>query len=179
MHAGQNTKMKRGAIWACAIPVGLGVIGAILLGMYLMQVVPSGAGIMENILVTVPIIGCFIFGAPLSAWLACRSLAKINDANRLSRWWASVVRGLLSASLVHLIWSGLYIAGFVIIIATSDPISWNSLQDNPGLGTMPAIILGFVIMDLILWIIITLPLSLLCATIFWKVTKFPDDTNVF
>ena len=41
------------------------------------------------------------------------------------------------------------------------------------------IVLFAALYNIALWIVFTLPLSLICATIFWKLTKFPDDPIVF
>lgn len=178
MHAGRQTKMKRGAIWACVIPVGLGVIGLSLLLLDVAQRASIGAKYWDHILILLPIIACFILGAPLSAWLACRNLKKINSFEKLSLWRSSASRGLLSAGLVHLVWSTLYIIVVVIIILNLDSQAFGNSFDRPG-NPFFSMLLGFTMMNLFLWLFITLPLSLLCATIFWKVTKFPDNTDVF
>lgn len=171
MNAGKQTKMLRGAVWACVIPVGLGVIGLILLLKEVVLVASVNADYWSDIFLSLPIIACFILGAPLSAWLACRSLKKIQAAEILSRWRSSASRGVLSASFVHLVWSSLYIAGFLFFI-----LKINSGSQRDSFSIM---LLGFTATNLFIWLIITLPLSLLCSTIFWKITKFPENTDVF
>ena len=170
--------MLRGAIWACVIPVGLGVIAAILLFLSLAPLVSTGAALTgDSLIVLAPILACFIFGTPLTAWLACRSLAKISSADRLSNWKSSASRGFLNASLVHFIWASLYTIGVAFVMLKSQQSFFPDVDQ--GFSMMGGVFVTALVMNLMAWVIITLPLSLLCATIFWKVTKFPADTDVF
>jgi len=170
--------MLRGAIWACAIPVGLGVIAMIMMFITMAPLISRGVAIHDNSLIGIaPIIACFIFGTPLTAWLACRSLAKISSADRLSNWKSSASRGFLNASLVHFIWASLYTIGVAFVMLKSQQSFFPDVDQ--GFSMMGGIFVTALVMNLMAWVIITLPLSLLCATVFWKVTKFPADTDVF
>ena len=100
MTAGQNTKMLRGAIWACALPVGLGVWGLILEIRRLPQRMSWEAFLMD-FQISLPVVFCFIFGTPLAAWLACCHLRKIENSTKLNRWRTSAWASLLGASLTH------------------------------------------------------------------------------
>jgi len=180
MKAGQETKMLRGAIWACVIPVGIGLI-LLVIALFSLRspAVPSGALYMNSrdFLAFLPIAACFIFGAPLSAWLACRSLRKINSINKISLWRSSALRGVLSASLIHVVSALLYIISVSVIILGDNYVSFS--KRDQAYNPLPDLFIGSAIINLVLWVIITLPLALICATIFWRVTKFPQDTSVF
>jgi len=168
MHAGQNTKMKRGVIWACAIPMGLGVIAATLFVTGVVQWTPNRGGLYWRYLPPEWLLAYgLILVPPLSAWLTCRSLAKIESVEKISRWKSLAGRVLLSAAFVQLFLTALY--AFVIYASSV----------NRAILVVESIIFGWFVKNLICWIFITLPLSLICATIFWRVTKFPEDTSVF
>jgi len=168
MHAGQNTKMKRGAVWACAIPMGLGVIAVILFVTGVVQWTPNRGGTYWRNLPPEWVLAYgLILVPPLSAWLACRSLAKIESVERISRWRSSAVRVLLSATFVQFLLTALYNFGLYVFSV------------NRAILVVEPIIVGWLVKNLICCLLITLPLSLLCATIFWKAAKFPADTNVF
>ena len=177
MHAGRQTQMRRGAIWACVIPVGLGLIALVITAIFLRDFAATkGVGVMGVALASFGIISCFIFGTPLAAWIACRSLAKIEPAEKLSRWRSSAVRGLWSASLVQFVWASFYTFG---LIADSSGNVTLDFSVDYGAAWVLRQFMASMWLNVFVWILITLPLSLICATIFWRVTKFPSDTNVF
>jgi len=162
MTLGQKTQMFRGAAWACALPVSLGLI--ILL---FVLIDPNEL----SLILLLPISLCFIFATPLTTWLACRSLKRRDDAKYLSRWGSSFRAFFGYASLVQILTAGLYTAGFLI---------WASAFFGSELETEVLTILGIALyLNFLIWVVVILPLSLLCATIFWRVTKFPEDTSVF
>lgn len=171
--AGQDTKMLRGAIWACAIPMGIGLISLFFI---LIDLPPNGRHQnFESSLsfILLPIALCFLFGTPLAAWLACLRLRRVKDSAILRRWHMSAWWGLLSATAVHfgasLFYTILSMFLFFPNIGTSSP------PDND----VVLIIFLSAMLNGMLWVTITLPLSIICATIFWRVTKFPEGRNVF
>jgi len=179
MNAGKETKMLRGAVWACAIPMGLGFL-FLLQTLFEASASQSGSDTVDVFLIMGPILFCFIFGTPLSAWLSCRSLKKIEGLKELTLWRNSAKRGFLSATfvqisvaIVHVGLVSAYLSGL-----EADQ-SWKTNQDD-GLAE---ILMVSIIFNFMLWVIVTLPLSLICATIFWRITKFPKDgigdSNVF
>ena len=175
MHVGKNTKMLRGAVWACVIPVGLGLIGLafIIYDMTFFQ--QKKFLVRTHHYVTRPVVACFIFGTPLAAWVACWRLRKIDSISKLRRWRSSAAAGLIGATLVHIaavVLYSVYVALFVHLTGGGYDMS------QPD-GEILKIVFGMLAGNLIPWAIITLPLSLICATIFWRVTKFPDDRGVF
>ena len=175
MEALQNTEMRRGAIWASAIPVGIGAVGLVFLFWLVMPNALDGEFHGEFILIFFPIIACFLFGAPLSVWLACRSLMKINSVEKRAQWRSFAGRLICAASGVHLVSAFFYTVGAVII---NEKAISSALYIGDDISSLAMIVVSAV-MNVGIWIIITLPLSLISATIFWKVTKFPEDASVF
>lgn len=168
MHAGQHTDMKRSAIWACAIPMGLGIIAVTLFVTGVVQWTPNRGGMNWSYLPPEWVLAYgLILVPPLSAWLTCRSLAKIKSVERISHWRSSAARVLLSAVLIQLVLTALYTFGTY------------AASVNRDLLVVDPIIFRWLFKNLICWLLITLPLSLICATIFWRITKFPKDTSVF
>jgi len=165
MHAGQNVKMMPGAMAACALPMALGLLftGLILVG-----------GNSNERFMTLPVALCFLCGTPLSAWLACRRLRNIKDSARLKRWGTVFWAGLKWASLVHIAAATLYTISFSVI-------RLNEMGVVGALGGDELFSITFMsgFINAILWGVLTLPFALLCATIFWRVTKFPEDVSVF
>lgn len=161
MHAGKTVKMLPGAVAACALPMGLGLL---FTGLLL-----SGAN-RSDLVMGLPVALCFLFGTPLSAWLACRRLRKIKDPEKLSHWGISLVAGLKWSTIIHSTSALIYTFGFLVV--TSDEYSGGG---NEAFSIL--FMSGF--MNLFLWCFLTLPFALLCSTIFWGVTKFPKDVSVF
>lgn len=163
MHAGQNVKMMPGAVAACVLPMGLLFTGLILAG-----------GHSNERFMTLPIALCFLFGTPLSAWLACRRLRNIKDAKRLKRWGTIFWAGLKWSSLVHIGAATLYTISFSVV-------RLNEMGAVSALGGDELFSIAFMsgFINAMLWGVLTLPFALLCATIFWRVTKFPEDVSVF
>ena len=164
-------KMKRGAIWACVIPVGIGLIGLGLIIVDLMYFQQKRYLVRTHHYVTRPIVACFIFGTPLAAWIACLRLRKIQSAKRLRRWQSSALSGLIGSTLVNIGAVCLY----AIFVALFVDLTGGGYDQSQPDGEILKIMFGFLAASIIPWVIITLPLSLLCATIFWRVTKFPLD----
>jgi len=161
MHAGQNTDMRPGAIWACVIPMGLGVL---CLATLLRDPIFHGSFRYSIFPIS------FLLVAPLSAWLACRRLRRLTDMKQLSRWRSSFFAGLGSTSLVQLIIAAVLtcvLLGAVAIGGLRNGEDWSYIIGNS------------LFFNALIWVNITLPLTAICATIFWRVTKFPDDRSVF
>ena len=165
VHAGQNTKMWPGAQAACVLPMGLGMLFTLF---------SLSLGRPGDLFMALPVALCFIFGAPLSAWLACRRLRKIKDVKRLSRWGVSFWAGLLWSSAVHFVAALIYTIGFTILTG-QDSLQSGSGDDNEILLIL--FMAGY--MNVLLWCVLTLPFALICASIFWRVTEFPKDATVF
>ena len=173
MHAGKETIMKPGANWAFAFPASLGLV-TLLLSQF--------APIFKDLSYLSLFAGYFIFGSALSAWLATRRLKRIESLEKLKRWRTSFTAGLVAASSVHLV-STLLLLAFQLLLVyflkNSDAGFggiFNATYDADYILSMLVVLSSAC---LILWFIITLPLSLICATIFWRVTKFPEDVSVF
>jgi len=164
VSAGQKTDMRRGAIAACALPMGLGSIS-----MVFVLIQPTYYGPLSFLAFSI----CFLVVAPISAWLACRHLKRQTNAKRLSNWRTSFFAGLRASSLVQFIITGLCVVVFGVTVIMDGAGSGNLLNDLGFVIGLPLIYTGMI------WLFITLPLSLICSTIFWRVTKFPKDTSVF
>lgn len=170
MHAGKQVKMQRGAFWACAIPVGLGLVGLIIIlmaALHRLSLEVNDPDLDLGLLMISPIVALFILGPPLAAYLTGRSLTKITSAEKLSRWRSSAGRGVLFGALIHVVWAILYTIGAKSISTSAEYDDW-------------LVVIGVsVILNIGVWCLVILPLSLICATIFWRVTAFPKNTSVF
>ena len=171
MHAGQNTKMKPGAVRACVITVGVGSIISSILLIGPLQRLLSYEFDWPSILFVGRYYASFAFvpplAIPLAMWAACRSLAKIESLDVITRWRSAAGRIVLAAVIFHF----LLVALFEYLNYLASP--------NKDLLEIEPIIVSWMFKSLIRWLFITLPLSLICATIFWRVTKFPEDVSVF
>ena len=165
--------MRRGALWASAVPMSLGslLLGVMVLGWKGRSL--GGLFIEEDLFILSPVIAGLILGGPLAAWLSCRSLRNIEDMEDRFRWRSAGLRALISASLVHIC-----VAVLSIIILT-EIYSNECINIRPSPETSLNAALAFVSIHIAIWAATTLPLSLICATIFWRVTKFPDGRSVF
>lgn len=67
MHAGQNTDMKRGAMAACVLPMGLGLLGLLAIGLNGPLTYDGRDFSNSPNFMTLPIALCFFFGTPLAA----------------------------------------------------------------------------------------------------------------
>lgn len=153
--AGQIINMWPGAMAACALPMllGLGVTLNVL-----------SSGHRADWIFILPISLCFLFGTPLAAWLACRYLRRSKDPANIFRWGPSLGAGVLGASAVHFSAALFYMVGFIFLV--SDKGSHSVRADE-----VFTVFLASVVLNLGLWVIVTLPFSLLCASIFYHVTK--------
>ena len=150
------------AVGASAIPMSLGFIGLFFC------LVPTevGRGFYQDYFLAFPAALCFTFGAPLVAWLSCRNLifnakaANINLFRLLGAGPVAVKYGFFVhgfAFLTHIILLSIFIDGEVLEI----------------------FVLGFIFGGLIngiLFIFITMPLSVLCAAIFTRLYSLPIDS---
>jgi len=82
--------------------------------------------------------------------------------------------GLKWASLVHIAAATLYTISFSVI-------RLNEMGAGGALGGEELFSILFMsgFINATLWFGLTLPFTLLCATIFWRATKFPEDVSVF
>ena len=177
MNAGKETKMLRGAIWACAIPMTFGLISTFFILIDLPPNTRNQSFTTSPSFYILPIALCFLFGTPLAAWLACLRLKRIKDYEKLRRWRMPAWWGLLSATAVH------FVAALFYTILTAGFL-FQSYDQGAGYDQEVSLIIFMsAMLNAMLWVIITLPLSLICATIFWRITKFPKDgigdSNVF
>ena len=102
MQAGRETKMLRGAMWACAIPIifGFGFV-------YLVVDIAWGYQRSFPLILSIspaayPALCLFIL-SPLTAWLSCGWLRRIDDPAKLSQWRISFVTALVIATGLQLI----------------------------------------------------------------------------
>ncbi len=167
METDHDTRMIRGAIAACILPMMLGFIGLGFIIYDLMVYEQYKYLVRSHHYVTRPTVACFILGTPLAAWMACRRLKKIDSQIKRGLWRSSAISGMLSATVVHI--------GAVLIFCVCLALfvdltggGYNSSQADVGFVEITFEMLVF---NLIPWVIITVPLSLLCATIFWRVTR--------
>ena len=157
MSAGQNTDMLKGAIAACLLPMTLGALGSFYI------IASRTRGGLE--FMTMPIALCFLFGTPVAAWLACRRLKKIENPKILSLWRKSASSGVLAALSVHFITATCY-SLYVAIMSS------NISGTGATYAAFSETLLVSLIINIGLFTILTLPFALICATIFWAVTKF-------
>ena len=101
MNARREINMLRGAIWACVIPVGLGLISLVLELRRLPENITWDDFNVMGFHWSAPFVACFIFGTPFAAWVACRHLRKIQDVANVRRWKTSALAGIKGASLTH------------------------------------------------------------------------------
>lgn len=150
------------AAFAAALPTALGVIGLFFC------FVPTaiGRGAFEDYLFAVPISLCFAFGAPLVAWLSCRALIFLSYEPNPSIFeffgvwplavkYSFYVHGL--AFLTHVLVFSLFIGGGDVAVF--------------GLS----LFFGGLI-NAVLFVIVTLPMSLFCAAIFAMLYSAPEIT---
>jgi len=153
-HVRQNIDIWRGAIAACLFPI--------LLGLCMFIVMISSVNAKEYWL-TLPVILCFIFGTPIAAWLACRTLRKAKYPEHVSDWGLSCLTGFRGATIIHF-WAALiHTIGNMLFSPNSVPAFMGFTEFIPNL-------LLIIVLHLLIWVIVTLPLSFLCGTIFWAVT---------
>lgn len=175
MTAGQDTKMLRGAIWACVLPMALGFMLLAFIIYDLVFYMQLRFIVRTHHFFTQPTAACFILGTPLAAWLACWYLKKFINRAKLRYWRSSALAALLGATSVHFVAAITYAVVVALFVDMSGG-GYDSSQYDKGFWD---IFFSMMTFHWVIWLFITLPLSLICATIFWRVTKFPKDTSVF
>ena len=149
-----NMDMWRGAIAACILPVLLGLY------MFIAHMTSVNA---NDYWFTLPIIMCFIFGTPIAAVLACRTIRKAKYPDHVSDWGLACLTGLRGATIIHF-WAAL-------IHTTGNMLfGYKSVPEVGGLTEFVPNFLLVITLQLLIWVIVTLPLSFMCGTIFWAVT---------
>lgn len=147
--------MWRGAIAACLLPI--------LLGLW-MLIAHINAVNSKDDWFALPIILCFIFGTPIAAWLACRTIQKGKYPDFMSEWALACLAAFRGATIIHF-WAALiHTTGNMIFSSNAAPV-WVGVTEF-----VPNVLL-VIVLQLLLWILITLPLSFICGTIYWGVTK--------
>ena len=173
MSETQETKMMRGAIWACILPMALGLFGLT----FTLHIEPSfqtGRSFSDSLhFLTLPVVLCFILGTPLAAFSACLRLRQTISFEEWTSWQAAVGCALHSATRVHL-WAAVIYTIIALLFFFPDG---GTIEG--GIIRMIFILIMSPLINLGLWGFLTLPLSLLCATIFHRVTKFPSNRTVF
>lgn len=175
MQAGREVKLRRGAIWACAIPMALGLINIL----FLVFNPPQDEGVLLafSIMVGLYFTVVLICIPPLAAFLTGLRLRRINDSYKLKQWRTCFQWGLLNATLIHFL---ITIIFTVFFVGVSHHIYLKSVFNPLELRRLG--ILHFeasVFISLKTWIFLTLPLTAIGATIFDRITKFPSDRTVF
>ena len=140
------------AAGACLVPIAVGLIGLYFC------LVPTelGANLYQDYLISLPIMTCFVLGTPIVAWLSCRRLARNaslgqGDVFKVYGIWPSALK---YSFYVHAI-------GFFITLIAFSVLSGEGFLDVFGVG----LIWGGII-NAVLFVIITSPLSFFCSAIF-------------
>lgn len=179
MQAGRETKMLRGAMWACAIPIifGLGFV-------YLAVEMAVGHTRQTPILMMISPVAypalCLLLLSPLTAWLSCGWLRRIDDPAKLSQWRISFVTALVIATGLQLLMT----LGYGVFLDYQLKALFASASEEFGVNfyaqeDVPSGYSSSAIYNAVLWIVLTAPLCAAGASIFQRVTKFPEDRTVF
>lgn len=182
MQAGRETKMLRGAMWACAIPIifGFGFV-------YLAVDIAVGHTRQTPILMMISPVAypalCLFILSPLTAWLSCGWLRRIDDPAKLSQWRISFVTALVIATGLQLLMTlgyGLFLDYQLkaFFASASDSLAEAGV-DSDAFADVPNGYSTSAIYNAVLWIILTAPFCAAGASIFQRVTKFPEDRTVF
>lgn len=137
-----NRHARIGAFYAALLPV---IIGLMLLG----GMSSSGLNIEKALILPVAI--ALIFGTPVVAWLFQDAISKQTRID----YWKLIEIALIRASILQLIF------GSICIVYI-----YNS---SLNLFEFQSLFSAFISVHSILWVIITLPLTLVCSVIF-KIT---------
>lgn len=134
-----NRHARIGAFYAALLPV---IIGLMLLG----GMSSSGLNIEKALIL--PIAIALIFGTPVVAWLFQDAISKQTRID----YWKLIEIALIRASILQLIFGSICIV--YIYNSSLDLFEFQSLFS------------AFISVHSILWVIITLPLTLVCSVIF-------------
>ena len=182
MQAGREIKLRRGAVWACAGPMALGLVATI----YILTNVYDYNGQLPFFTVfAIPVyyLTALLFLPPLTAWLTGLRLRRIDEASSLKQWRTIFVSALIMATCTQAV-IGL---SYAIYIAIQYEVLFGEISDRAaGLGmdpmardTLPNAYKMFAIASGTMWIALTAPLCAVGTSIFHRVTKFPSDRTVF
>jgi len=165
MTTDHHIRLLPAATAACLMPM---VLGAFSLALMLqnLAVFQTGRSFSDSpYFMTLPIVLCFLFGTPLAAFMACVRLGDIGNLGHRRLWQRAVRFGVQSATSVH-VWSALLYTIMALMFFF------------PKGGTLEGLIIQVIgvffisaILNGLLWLVITLPVSLFCATLFWLAAK--------
>ena len=183
MQAGREVKLRRGALWACALPAVLGGLYGVFATIEFLNN-EREVYIMRafEFLVVMNLVLCLICIPALAAWLTGFCLRRIDDPNKLGRWRTCFGRALLCVTTVQFIAAIIFAA---LLSTTFDQIYAILAETHEKAGNPPRTrseinpIIFSMKTHLRMWIALTLPLTVIGATIFHRVTKFPSDRTVF
>jgi hypothetical protein len=182
MQAGRETKMRRGAMWACAIPIIFG-LGFIYLVVDIAWGYQSSLPLILSISPAAYPALCLLILSPVTAWLSCGWLRRIDDPAKLSQWRISFVTALVIATGLQLFMTlgyGLFLDyQFKAIFGSASESLTEFGMDSDTLVDVPNGHSTSAIYNAVLWIVLTAPFCAAGASIFQRVTKFPEDRTVF
>ena len=181
MHAGKEIKLRRGAVWACAIPIGLGLALAIVTVNRMLNYNDVGAVILLNIFVA-PLYytAVLLFVPPLTAWLTGLRLRRIADPEKLKQWRVIFISALTIGTALQFLMA-LGLAHYLSIQAEKlagiygTDIKDAGVRVNQTLNAYKVVAIA----NSLVWIILTAPLCAVGVSIFRRKTKFPSDRTVF
>jgi len=140
------------AVCASVLPMTLGIIGLYFC------FVPTDIGreFYHEYIFSIPIALCFTFGTPIVAWLSCRGLAERVKAKNHApiKFISAAFQAVKNSFFVHLIAFLIHVTLISIFPDWAGPTLF-----------FDALIIGGLI-NLVLYAIVTLPLSIFCAAIF-------------
>lgn len=147
------------AAGACALPMVIGLIGLY----FCLGVWKSELNVLTSIFLGLPVWLCFTFGTPLVAWLSCRDLVfKSYDQDpglfKVPEVWNSALK---YSFYVHT----LGFLSYAILLSQTAGGAWA--------GLLAYSLIGGGLLNAGLFVVVTLPLSLLCAAIFARLYPAP------
>jgi len=178
MHAGKEIKLRRGALWACAFPMGFGIALAALMATR----VNYNGQTAFIVIFAVPVycLTALILLAPLTAWLTGFCLRRIAKAEKLRQWRIIFVSALIFATCLQ----ALLGLGFAIYLSIEYEKIFGVVKRAAEMGTsftgeIPNAYRTFVIASSVMWIALTVPFCAAGTSIFVRKTKFPADRGIF
>ena len=153
---GELPSMFWAAFFACLVPISLGFLGLVL------SAIPTVfiRAVFQDFMFTVPISLCFAFGTPIVAWLSCRALrrrAALQNAapsNKVGFQFLEVWPAALKYSFY------VHAAAFFTHLLLLNAVL------KGGLYGFALFLMFGGLLNLILFLVITLPFSVFCAAIF-------------